>query len=160
MMYYSSLSKHEIFCQINLDTQRAFLIGNEGSKKITLWRKNDYIELTWPAFIGQTSFCGFVREEGGRGVIIGRFMPNHYIWIYLLLMFIIVPPIAYWVSGRHLLPACLSLLFLMAGTVLHFMIAPDIGKKGNDIVERFIEETLCQRCSSSLNRAYGTAVKK
>ena len=130
---------------MDLYTQRAFLIGNEGSKKITLWRKNDYIELTWLAFVGQTSFCGFVREENGKGVIIGRFMPNHYIWIYLLLMFIIVPLIAYWISGRYLLPAYLSLICLMAGAVMHFLFAPDIGKKGNEIVERFIEETLCQQ---------------
>ena len=143
MIYYSRLSKSEIFSRMNLYTQKAFLIGNEGSKKITLWRKNDYIELTWPAFVGQTSFCGFVKEEDENSIIVGRFMPNHYIWIYLLLMFIIVPPIVYLVAGFHLIPAYLSMICLMAGAVIYFMFAPDIGKKGTDIVECFIEEMLC-----------------
>ena len=63
MIYYSSLSKSEIFDILNLYTQKVFLIRNEGSKKITLWRKKDYIELTWPSFVGQTSFCGIIKEK-------------------------------------------------------------------------------------------------
>ena len=140
--YYSTLSKSEVFIRMECHTQKAFFIGNEGSKKLTLWRKNNYFELTWPAFVGQTSFCGIVKEENGEVLIIGKFLPNHYMWIHIVLSLIIIPIVAYGVT-KSFIPACLTVLFVLIGSVVHFAAAPDIGKKGNEIVARFIEEKLC-----------------
>lgn len=140
--YESSLSKNEVFQKMNRHTQKAFFVGNEGSGVIALWRRGDYFELTWPSMVGQTSFCGTVKTNKNGCTIKGMFLPNHYMWIYSCLMYVIVPPIAYWASGYARLPAYLSVVLLSVSIGIHFVFAPDIGKRGNEIVEEFIEQNL------------------
>ena len=135
--YYSSYSKSAILDKMSRHTKKALLIGNTGSKQITLWRKGGYFELTWPAFAMQPSFCGVLREEGERTAIIGRFMPGHYLRLQQAALSIAAPVVAYWVSGSWV-PAALSMLMIVTVSMVYLLLSPEIGVRGNRIVEDFI----------------------